>query len=201
MKSMKYLSPLLVLVIALTLASCGAGKKEAATAAIQTAEDAYAAVKAEALQYVPDLAKGVEDAIAAAKASFDSGDFKAVIDAAKGLPDQISALGPAIEAKKAELSKGWETMSAGMPQMLDAIKTKLDALAKVKKLPANLDKAKVEMAKTGYDAAATMWEEAKAAFSGGNLADAMNKAMTVKDKAVEAMTNLGMEVPAPPAQG
>ena len=46
-----------------------------------------------------------------------------------------------------------------------------------------------------------MWEKAKAAFSGGNLVDAMNKAKTVQEKAVEAMTNLGMEVPAPPAQG
>ena len=58
-----------------------------------------------------------------------------------------------------------------------------------------------EVAKSGYAAAATMWEKAKAAFSGGNLVDAMNKAKTVQEKAVEAMTNLGMEVPAPPAQG
>jgi hypothetical protein len=85
--------------------------------------------------------------------------------------------------------------------MLGAIKTKLDALAKTKKLPAGLDKAKVEVAKSGYAAAATMWEEAKAAFSGGNLVDAMNKAKPVQEKAVEAMTNLGMVVPAPPAQG
>ena len=41
-----------------------------------------------------------------------------------------------------------------------------------------------------------MWDEAKAAFSGGNMADAMAKAKTVKEKAVEVMTTLGMQVPA-----
>jgi hypothetical protein len=201
MKSMKCLSSLLILAIALTLASCGAGKREAATAGLKLAEDAYNAVKGELVQYVPDGAKAVEDAIAAAKASFEQGKFAEVITAVKGIPDKVKELTAAAEAKKAELSAGWETMSAGMPQMLDGIKTKIEALAKTKKLPAGLDKAKVEVAKSGYAAATAMWEEAKAAFSGGNLVDAMNKAKPVQEKAVEAMTNLGMVAPAPPAQG
>ena len=83
-----------------------------------------------------------------------------------------------------------------MPKMLDAIKSRLDILSASKKLPENLDKAKLEGAKGGYEAAAKMWDDAKAAFSGGNLADAMAKANDVKGKAVEVMTTLGMQVPA-----
>jgi hypothetical protein len=59
-----------------------------------------------------------------------------------------------------------------------------------------MDKAKLDGAKGGYEAAAKMWDEAKADFTGGNLADAMAKAKTVKEKAVEVMTTLGMQVPA-----
>ncbi len=62
-----------------------------------------------------------------------------------------------------------------MPKMLEAIKSRLDILSASKKLPENLDKAKLEGAKGGYEAAAKMWDDAKAAFAGGNLADAMAK--------------------------
>jgi len=33
-------------------------------------------------------------------------------------------------------------------------------------------------------------------FAGGNVADAVTKAKTVKERAVEVMTTLGMQVPA-----
>ena len=45
-----------------------------------------------------------------------------------------------------------------------------------------------------------MWDEAKSTFSGGNMVDAIAKAKTVKEKALEVMKTLGMPVPeAPPA--
>ncbi len=92
--------------------------------------------------------------------------------------------------------KSWEEMSGGMPKMLEAIKSRLDILSASKKLPENLDKAKLEGAKDGYENGAKMWDDAKATFSGGNVADAMAKANDVKGKAVEVMTALGMQVPA-----
>jgi uncharacterized phage infection (PIP) family protein YhgE len=178
-----------------------ASNKEPAAAAIKTAEDALNAVKAEAMRYVPDKVKAVEDAITAAKGSFDKKDYDAALNAAKAIPDKVKELTTAAATKKAELTKNWEELSAGLPKMLDAIKSRLDILSKSKKLPANLDKVKLESAKTGYETAANMWDDAKANFTGGNLADAIAKATTVKEKAVEVMKTLSMQVPEAATKG
>ena len=196
MTAKRFWLPILLVVFGLFVVSCGSGNKEAATAALKAAEDAWNAAKGEVVKYIPDQAKGVEDAIKAAKENFDKGNFDAALETAKLIPDRVKALAAAAAAKKAELAKSWEEMSGGLPKMLEAIKSRLDILSQSKKLPANLDKAKLEGAKGGYEEAAKMWEDAKAAFAGGNAADALAKGKTVKEKAVEVMTALGMQVPA-----
>jgi hypothetical protein len=194
MKSKTYLIPVLFIVISLFLSACVAANKEPAAAAIKAADDAFNAVKGEAMKYFPDQAKGVEDAIVIAKANFDKGNFDEALNGAKAIPDKIKELTAAVAAKKAELTKSWEELSGGMPGMLDAIKDQLGVLSASKKLPKTLDKAKLEGAKADYEAVAKMWDEAKGAFSGGNMADAIAKAKTVKEKAMEVMSNLGMQI-------
>jgi hypothetical protein len=201
MKSKKYLVPVLFIVISLFLAACVAANKEPAAAAIKAAEDAFNAVKGEVVKYIPDQAKGVEDAIKAAKENFDKGNFDAALETAKAIPEKVMALTTAVAAKKAELTKSWEEVSGGMTGMLDAIKDKLDTLSASKKLPKTLDKAKLEGAKADYEEAAKMWDEAKSTFSGGNMADAIAKAKTVKEKAMEVMNVLGMQVQETPIKG
>ena len=196
MKSKRILVTLLCAVIGLALVACAAGNKDAASAAIKAAEDAFNAVKGEAMKYVPDKAKAIEDAIKGAKDSFGKGNYDAALTAAKAIPDKVKELSTAAAAKKTELTKSWEEMSAGLPKMLDAVKSRLDILSKSRKLPAGLDKAKLDGAKSGYETAVKMWDDAKAAFSGGNMTDAMAKATTVKEKTVEVMKTLGMQVPA-----
>ena len=196
MMSKKYWVPILLVVFGLFVVACGSANKDAATAAIKVAEESWNAAKGEVVKYIPDQAKGVEDAIKGAKENFDKGNFDAALETAKAIPEKVKVLTTAVAVKKTELANSWEEMSGGMPKMLEAIKSRLDILSQSKKLPANLDKSKLEGAKGGYEAAAKMWDEAKAAYSGGNLADAMAKAKTVKEKAVEVMTTLGMQVPA-----
>jgi len=196
MKSKRILVTLLCAVIGLALVACAASNKDAASTAIKAAEDAFNAVKGEAMKYVPDKVKPIEDSIKAAKDTFDKGNYDAALSAAKAIPDKVKDLSAAAAAKKAELTKAWGEMSEGMPKMLDAVKSRLDILSQSKKLPAGLDKAKLDGAKSGYETAAKMWEDAKTAFAGGNLTDAMAKATTVKEKAVEVMMTLGMQVPA-----
>ncbi|HOD36697.1 MAG TPA: hypothetical protein PLR20_09020 [Syntrophales bacterium] len=195
MKSKRILVAVLCVAVAIALMSC-ASNKEPAAAAIKAAEDAFNAVKVEAMKYVPDKAKAVEDAITAAKGAFEKKDYDTALNGAKAIPDKVKELSAAVTAKKAELTKAWDELSAGLPKMLDAVKSRLDILSKSKKLPAGLDKPKFEGAKSGYEAAVKMWEDAKAAFTGGNMTDALAKATTVKEKAVEVMTALGMQPPA-----
>ena len=194
MKSKKYLLPVLVALLALTLAAC-AGKKEAATTALTAAENAFEAVKGELVKYVPDEAKLVEDAIVAAKNNLANNNFDAVITAVKDIPAKVNELIALAETKKAELTRFWEETSAGMPGKLDAIKTKLDALFATKRLPAGLDKTTLEGAKTSFDEVTAMWTEAQTSFTSGDVADAATKANAVNEKINEVMVTIGLKQP------
>jgi hypothetical protein len=170
--------------------------KEPAEAALKAAEAAVSAAKAEAAKYVPDQVKGLEDALKTAKDAFEKKEYTQALNAAKDLPAKAKELAAAAAAKKAELTKAWEAMAGGLPKMVEAIKSRVDILSKSKKLPANLDKAKFEGAKTGLAEITQTWTDADNAFKGGNIADAVAKANAVKAKATEIMTTLGMQPPA-----
>ncbi len=191
----KLLKPMVLIVVVLFAFACGSSSKPAEEA-IKAAESAINSVKSEAAKYVPDQVKGLEDGLQAAKDAFAKKDYKAALSAAKDLPAKAKDLAAAAAAKKEELTKGWQEMSDGLPKMVEAIKSRVDVLSKSKKLPANLDKAKLDGVKAGLPEVTQMWGDAQKAFSSGNLADAVSKAKTVKDKAVEMMTTLGMQVPA-----
>jgi hypothetical protein len=186
--------PLVLLTIVLLLAACSSSKKPAEEA-IKAAEAALSGVKAEAMKFIPDKVKGVEDALKAAKANFEKKEYEAALNQAKDLPAKVKDLAAAAQAKKAELTKAWEEISGELPKMVEAIKSKVDALSKSKKLPASLDKAKFDGAKAGLDEMTQMWGDAQKASAAGNLSDAMSKANTVKGKALEIMNTLGMQAP------
>jgi len=193
-KMKKWLKPMVLMVLVLLAAACASDQKPAEEA-IKAAEAAINSAKGEAVKYVPDQVKGLEDGLKAAKDALAKKDYKAVLSAAKDLPAKAKDLAAAAAAKKTELTKTWEEISGGLPKMVDAIKSRVDVLSKSKKLPASIDKAKFDGIKAGLPEVTKIWEDAQKAFSGGNLADAVSKAKTLKDKAVEMMTTLGMQVP------
>ena len=190
----KKLSIILAVLFAFSLAACSSGKAPAEQA-IKAAEEAFNAAKGEAVKYVPDQAKAVEDALNAAKDSFAKKDYAAATSAATSVAAKAKDLVAAAAAKKDELTKGWEDLGGGLPKMLDAIKSRVDTLAKSRKLPANLDKAKFEGAQSGLAEVIKVWDEANNAYREGNLADAFAKATRVKEKAAEIMSTLGMQLP------
>jgi hypothetical protein len=169
--------------------------KAPAEAAIKAAEEALAGVKSDAAIYVPDQFKAVEDSITAAKESFQKGEYQQALTNAKDLAGKAKDLAAAVAAKKDELTKSWQDMSGGLPGMVSAIQSRMNILSKSKKLPAGLDKDKFESAKASLASITQTWTEATTAFSGGNLMDAVTKATTVKEKAVEIMSALGMKAP------
>jgi hypothetical protein len=193
---LKRWSTVLVVLLAVALAAGCASQKAPAEAAVSAAEQAFAAAKDEAAKYLPDQVKGVQDALDAAKASLAKGDYQAALTAAQALPARISELTTAAAAKKTELTQSWTTLSAGLPQVVQAIQSRVEILSKAKKLPAGLDKDKFETAKTGLATVTQTWTEATTAAGAGNLVDAVAKANTVKAKAAEVLGLLGMPVPA-----
>jgi hypothetical protein len=65
-------------------------------------------------------------------------------------------------------------------------------LGKSKHLPAGVD---LEAAKSGLADATSLWEKAQAAFTGGNVEDAVNAAKDTKVKAEAAAAALKLTLP------
>ena len=192
--SLTCLSAALLLSVPLLVVGC-AGDKGPAEAAIKAAEEAVSATVAEASKYVPDQAKSLQATLAAVKEKFTKGDYTVALADAKTLTDKTKEVASAASAKKAELTKTWEDLSAGIPKVLDAIKGRVDILSKSKKLPANLTAEKFASAKSGLDEMTQQWTAATASATGGNMLDAITKGTAVKTKAAEVLTALGMPVP------
>ena len=79
--------------------------------------------------------------------------------------------------------------------MAEAIKSRVDILSQSKKLPAGLDKDKLDGAKAGLATLNQSWTEANDAYKAGKMGDALAKAQAAKSKAVEILTALNMPVP------
>jgi hypothetical protein len=187
-----------VLATALLAVGC-AGQKGPADEAIKAAETALAAVKEDAAKYVPSELAGVESSLTALKDSFAKGDYKAVLAGAGGVTGQINALKDAAMSKKAEVEAAiaqattdWAAMSADLPKMVDAIQSRVDILGKARKLPKGMDQATFDGAKSGLEMMKSVWGEATAAATSGNVLDAVAKGQQVKDKGAEVMAALGM---------
>jgi soluble cytochrome b562 len=188
---------LLVLVFVALLASACTNYKEPAQAAISQAETALDAISVDAQKYLPDKYKEVQDAIDAAKATFSKGDYKNALAAAKELPAKVEALATEVSAAKqtavAALTDTWNSLSADLPNMVNAIQSRVDTLSKSKKLPKNIDQATFDAAKTGLDEIKNVWNAASQSFNSGNVEDAVAKAKQVQEKGTEIMAQLGMK--------
>ena len=186
----------LLLILGSTLGSIGCGGKAAATAAVAAAQTAFDAVKEQTAKVMPAETQKLSDAIAAAKTDIDQGKIQEATEAAKGLPNQVKQLAEDAAKKKDELTASWTSASTDLPAALAAVQTKVDALSKSKKLPAGLDAATFTGIKDSLTQAKQTWTEAQAAFTSGNLADALAKVGTIKQALVGAMKSLGLPVPA-----
>ena len=177
------------------LSGCGAGDKGPAETALKGAEEAINSAKGEASKYLPDQVKSVDAALAAVKEKFSKGDYKAVLSEAPALTSKAQELASAAAAKKAELTKSWEGLSSGMPRVVEAIRSRVDILSQSRKLPAGMSAETLAQAKAGLSEITQQWTAATEASKGGNLADALAKASSVKVKAAEVLTLLNMPVP------
>ena len=184
---------------AVLLAGC-ANQMEPAKKAIADIEAAVTAAGPDAAQYIPDQLQAVTTQINDLKMKFDQKDYKGVIAAAPALLAQAQGLaGAAATAKQAAqaaaqaaLTAEWGTLSADLPAQLAAVTSRVGMLSKSKKLPAGLDAATVEAAKSGAAEAKSLWDQATAAQAAGNMEQAVTAARQVKEKLDAAMAGLGM---------
>ncbi len=184
-----------VSVAAFVAVACGKGP---AQAALTAADSAVSGARAEGEKFVPEQFQALSDAAASAKSKFDSGDYKGALETAQGIPAQAEAVVAAAGAKKTELMDAWKAMEGSLPAMVGDVQKKVMELSTARRLPAGLDKAGLESAKTALEGATAMWAEAGAAFGEGDIMAAVTKGEQVKSTVEEMMGHLGMS-PAPAA--
>jgi hypothetical protein len=192
----KYVSMVVVIsfITALVLFSCASVKKPAEEA-LKAAEQAVNQARTEAGKIVPDQVSSLESALSGAKEKFSKGDYKAALAEAQAIPGKVKEVLEAAKAKKEELTKTWNDLSQSLPKMLGAIKSKVDTLSKSKKLPAKLTREKLSEVKSKLSEAMNEWGVSQESFKGGDLTDAVTKANSIKEKAVQMLQTLGMPVP------
>jgi hypothetical protein len=184
---------------AVLLAGC-ANQMEPARKAIADIEAAVTAAGPDAAQYIPDQLQAVTSQVASLKAKFDQKDYKGVLAAAPALLTQAHGLAAAAGAAKqaAEaaalqaMNAEWGTLSADIPAQLAAVTSRVGILSKSKKLPAGLDAATFDAARSAADEATALWSQATAAQASGNMEQAVGAARQVKEKLNAAMAALGM---------
>lgn len=188
-----------VVLCCVALVACS--QKGPAEAALKAAEASMNEIKAEGAKYAAEQTKGVMTSYASAQDAFNKGDYKAAMEIAQGIPAKAKDIVAAVAAKKGELTKSWNTLSASVPAMVEQVKTKVAALSAMKKRPKDMDAAKLEAAKASLSDVEKSWGEASDAFKSGNLIDAVAKGDAVKTKVMDEMATLGLtpSVPAPAA--
>lgn len=190
------------LVASLLAVGC-ANKKEPATQAVSDAEATLSTFRDEAGEYAATELAAAEAAIADMKANLQKGDYDTVVAGAPALSTQIETLRRTTSERRAEreaaneaAKQTWSTMSEDVPKMVSAIQGRLDVLGKSRRLPKNLDKAKLEAARADFEQMKSSWSEATAAASTGNAVEAVSRGDAAKAKGTEVMLALGMNAAA-----
>ena len=175
-------------------------EKDPAQQAVANLDTALAAIHDSAAKYAPDTLQTVETQVAGLKQNLTKGDYKDVLAAAPAVSAAIASLKQDADAKQsaadaalAQTKQQWRTLSAEVPKMVADIKTQVDSLSKMRKLPKGLTKASFEAAQTDAASLDPMWTEANTAESNEDYAGAVTKGQAVKDKATELMHTLGMK--------
>jgi len=188
-----------IIVAAALLAVGCANQKEPAQKAVAAAESAIAAIRDEAAKYAPDALQSAESALAGVKEKLAKGDYKAVLADSPQLTAAVNSLKEAVAGKKAEFeaaaaaaTEEWNTLSADVPKMVEAIQSRVDILGKSKKLPKNVSQEAFDSAKSRLETMKATWAEATSAFAAGNAVDAAAKANSVRQTGTEVLAQLGM---------
>jgi hypothetical protein len=184
-----------LLVAALVLFAACKDLKTPAQQALDAVTASINAVTDTASIYAPQDLAAVQNALTGLQQAFGQKEYQKVIDGVPRLSAQVEALKGTIQSRKAELGNTWGALTAGLPGVVDAIRSRVDILAQAKKLPAGMTPEMLAGAQQGLADMTAAWGAATAAANADNLVEAVEKGNQVKRLAAQVMTSLGMAVP------
>lgn len=184
----------------LVAGGCSRGKDEA-TRAVSAAEASLSGIREDAAKYMPSELQSVESSLTALKDNLAKGEYKQVVANAPGLTSSIDSLKSGVAAKvdeaKAAASE-WTTYVAAVPQMVTALQSRIDILAKSKRYPKGLDARSFGTLQSDFANMKSDWDAAMNSSTGGNPVDAVARAKSAKATGDRLLQQLGMS-PAPAA--
>ena len=172
-----------------------ARQKNEATKALTAIETSVSALKEEGTKYAPVAYQGVESTLGMLKDSLAKEDYKSVLAGTPELTKAVESLKTAITSGKEQFESAtteWVALGSDVPQMVEAIQSRVDILSKAKKLPKTVSQEAFDGAKSGLEWMKTTWAEASTAFTDGKPGEAAEKARAVKAKGQEVLASLGM---------
>ena len=181
---------ILVALAAMVTVAC-ANQQVPAEMALKGLESAVSAAQPEIEKFAGAQMAGITDAVAAARKKFAAGDFAGVIADVPAVTSTVTAAVTAAATAKTALVSEWGTF-ATLPAMVGQATSKMTELGAMKRLPAGMDKAKLDGAKASLESVNTLWTAASAAFAQGDLMAAVGKAKEVKPMIDALMTTLGL---------
>lgn len=176
------------------IAGCASKEEPAAQAAV-LAEASLAEVRVDAAKFAPEELKAAEAKLAKIKTDLANDEYKDVLSDSSRLTQEVATLKEVVVSKQtqdAAATHEWESLSAEVPKMVQAIESRVDTLSESRKLPEEVNKEVFEAAKVALQTMKTTWAEASAAFDAGNATLAADKGRLVQAKAAEVAGQLGI---------
>jgi hypothetical protein len=174
---------------AVVLSVACASQKEPAEKAVAKVEASLAALQEDAAKYAADELKEVEKSVGRLKAKLAEQDYGGALQGAPAVASRVASLQAMVAKRKADAEElvaaaqqEWTELSTSVPQLVDRLQKRVDALTRSRRLPEGLDKAAFEAAKTDFEKVKTSWAEATAEFGAGKTADAVRRARAAKAK-------------------
>jgi DNA repair exonuclease SbcCD ATPase subunit len=186
----------LVAIAATAVLFTGCASNEApARQALAAAEASLAEIRVDAAKYAPEDLKAAETRLARIKEDLAKQEYKDVLGGSTQLTKETATLKETVVSKQTQsvaATNEWESLSEEVPKMVEAIESRVDTLSGSRKLPADVDKAAVESAKSALESMKSQWAEASAAFNAGNAIEAADKARMVQARGEKVIDLLGM---------
>ena len=181
-------------VMAIALAAC-AGQKEPAQQSLTELDAAFAKVADMGQKYMPEEYAEVNAQIAGLKASFDKGDYGAVVAGSSKAAAAVRKLQADSIIAKAEYAKKmnaeWAEFSRSMPDTIITVDKQISRLSS--RLPKGMDRDTFKQVVADFDEAKKNWEGAAELGNAGKYEEAVIESRKVQEVVDATMTALGMK--------